>query len=317
MTYESQEISEQSGAPIELYEFVLNSTAAGSCSADSSFTSAGGQGSSQDDTVTTLTWRYTSAEVDITHGGYTWTSTPIARTKVEATVDQARNNLQLSVARTNAVAELYRINAPEEVVLINVSRYHRDSPSQTAIIWIGRVLNCSFQGARAILTCEPVSTSLKRPGLRRLYQAGCPHVLYEGTDCTAGCKVNKLEHCIDTLVTAVDGVRVVVSELLHRPYAGGYMEWLNDDGVAEKRFIKTGPPFDSSSLPGSGSSSDPALTLILSRAFTALMPGSLVKVFPGCDHTMQMCDDVYHNIENFGGFPYIPRKNPFDGTPIF
>jgi hypothetical protein len=45
--------------------------------------------------------------------------------------------------------------------------------------------------------------------------------------------------------------------------------------------------------------------------------GDEVTVSPGCAHTQAVCNDVYSNGENYGGFPFMPRKNPFDGTPVY
>lgn len=55
-------------------------------------------------------------------------------------------------------------------------------------------------------------------------------------------------------------------------------------------------------------------TVYLLAPFVDVLPGDPVKLWPGCDHSMSGpagCLARFDNVVNFGGFPYIPRKNPF------
>jgi hypothetical protein len=36
-----------------------------------------------------------------------------------------------------------------------------------------------------------------------------------------------------------------------------------------------------------------------------------VSYYPGCDRTRLTCSLKFGNIANFGGFPWVPQKNPF------
>lgn len=268
MTYDASEQSVQGGAPVELYQFARNAKI----------------------------WRFTSAEADIVDSSETWESAPITRTAVETTTEQARNALTLTVPRDFEIADLFRISPPTDVIALTVYRYHRGEEDDVAVIWMGRVLNVSFEGARATITCEPVSASIKRQGLRRLYQKQCPHVLYG-----PGCTVDKEAHKIDTVITDASGVTVTVAALLSKPYAGGWIQYEDADGNFERRFIR----------------SFSGLVLTLNYPFNGLDSATAVTVYPGCDHTMETCDSVYANILNYGGQPFQPEKNPFDGTPIY
>jgi uncharacterized phage protein (TIGR02218 family) len=35
-----------------------------------------------------------------------------------------------------------------------------------------------------------------------------------------------------------------------------------------------------------------------------------IEVIPGCDKTINNCSDKFSNTDNFGGYPYIPDRNP-------
>ena len=36
-----------------------------------------------------------------------------------------------------------------------------------------------------------------------------------------------------------------------------------------------------------------------------------VTLYPGCDHTLNDCINKFDNRDNYGGFQWIPSKNPF------
>lgn len=270
MTYDARERSVQDGAPVEVYEFARNAKL----------------------------WRFTSAEADLTFEGDDYTSIPITRTAIESSNEQARNALSLTVPRNLEVAALFRISPPTDVIAITVRRFHRSEEGDVAVVWIGRVLNVSFEGAKATMSCEPVSVSVKRQGLRRLYQKQCPHALYGPLP---GCGVDMEDHRHDTTVTSISDVTVQVGSLLSKPYAGGFIQYEDVDGNFERRFIR--------SFTGT--------TLTINFPFQGLSPSDPVTVYPGCDHTMETCDTVYVNLPNYGGWPYTPHKNPFDGTPVY
>lgn len=268
MTYEANETSVQSGAPVELFQFVRGSTY----------------------------YRYTSAESDVADTDVIWTSTPVMRTSIEVTPERVRNGISITVPRNNPVADLFRISPPTDVVAVTIFRYHRDD-LETIVMWMGRVLGVNWQGAKAEMQCEPVSTSVKRNGLRAVYQKNCRHVLF-GT----GCRLNRDDYKIETTVASFSGKNLSVADLLNLPYAGGYLEWEPVPGSIERRFIV---------------SADTDGGLVLNLPFQGISVSDPVTVYPGCAHDTVTCDTVYDNIENFGGMPFIPLKNPFGGDPIY
>jgi hypothetical protein len=44
--------------------------------------------------------------------------------------------------------------------------------------------------------------------------------------------------------------------------------------------------------------------------------GRAFEAFAGCDRTFATCQSKFGNSLNFGGFPWIPAKNPFAGDSI-
>lgn len=207
MTYAAHEVSEQLGAPVELYEFYLEN----------------------------VTLRYTSAEVDIVHDSNTYTSESIERTEIALSVEQPRNAITLKLPRNNSVADLFRISPPDDPVGLIVKRLHRGD-TEVAVAWVGRVLNCSWADtSTATMACEPASISVNRNGLGRYYQVPCPYALFNAADC----KVDKAAFTHATTITAIDGLTVTAaSKDATDPYPGGYIEFITGSpSIAERRLI--------------------------------------------------------------------------------
>lgn len=268
MTYDGRETSARDASPVELYEFAWGAVAP---------------------------QRYTSAAAAYALDGNIYSAATLQRGNIEASVEKARNDLDITCARDFPIAELFRVAPPSEVISVIVRRQHRGDTG-TAVIWQGRVLNAEWSDGSATLHCEPVSASMKRAGLRRRYQRQCPHVLYGPS-----CGVDRVAHSKYTMVSSVAGLVLNVAELDAKPYAGGFVQWTTPAFTIERRFIR--------------SFSGTALTL--TQAFQGIGAGAAVVVSPGCAHTRAMCAAAYGNLPNYGGFPFIPTKNPFDGTPVY
>lgn len=248
------------------------------------------------------TWRYTSAEQNFTLDEEEYESANLQRSEISLSSERERDKLTITCPRNFPIAELFRVAPKTDVISLTVKRFHRGD-GELAVIWKGEVLNAWWKrGGKAELRCDPVTVSLDRNGLQRLCQRNCSWVLYSDKLPTGeGCGVNKADFKIDTTVTAIDGVVITLAELLSAPYAGGFVEKEDADGNFERRFIESADGTD----------------LTLTQPFEDLSPSDTVTVYPGCDHTMETCNDVYDNILNYGGMPFIPAQNPFGSDPIY
>jgi uncharacterized phage protein (TIGR02218 family) len=244
------------------------------------------------------TWRYTSADRDINFGGFPYLARSIARSSIESSAELARGTLRVTVPRDLEVADLYRVAPPTVPVTCTLQQYH-DGDGAAIMLWSGRITSVAFRGVAAEIAMEPVFTSMRRVGLRRLYQRQCPHVLYG-----PACNVNAEAVRLTSIVDAISGATVTVPAASLQAsgwYAGGYLEYEPTAGIPERRFI-------TDHVGGS-------LTLTMTPA--GLTVGMTVKVYPGCDHTLATCSGKFSNAANFGGFPFMPTKNPFDGSPLY
>jgi len=243
-------------------------------------------------------WRYTSGDENQVLNGLTFKREPLKRSKLEIGEEINRANLKIHLPRDNPVADLFRLYPPGAVMLVRIWRRHRGD-ADAVLLWHGRVLNCEFAGGEAILHSEPALTSLRRNALRRFWQRQCPHVLY-----STSCKVSQSAYKISDQASAVNGTQVDVPAAAGQAdgyYAGGIFSWGNPSGVVESRIIL----------------SHTGTTLTLAAPIHDLVAGDTVDISPGCDHTLSTCTGRFGNAENYGGWPYIPRKNPFGGTTLF
>lgn len=268
MTYATVETSIQGGRPVELYEFISGTTH----------------------------YRYTSADGDVVYGGNTFSAVPIARNAVEATSETARLALEIQCDRSLSVLDLFSTLPPDEIVSVSLRRLHAGD-GEAITMWMGRVLNVTWNSAAAEIHCESVYTSQKRTGLRRLYQKACPHVVYR-----TGCGLSSASFKSTKTVATVSGVSLTFSTIGvdDHYFSGGYLEWISG-GVTQRRAIRT-------QLGG---------TVVISFPLPGLAAAASVDLYPGCDHTLATCHSKFSNSLNYGGMPYFPSKNPFNGTPIY
>lgn len=242
-------------------------------------------------------WRYTSAEADVDYLSQPYLSRAISRTPVAVTEEQSRNAMTITAPRNLDIAEQFRITPPTAVVSLVVRRVDRIS-GDGAVVWSGRLLNVGWRGSSVELQCEPSSFSLDRNGLRRVWGPQCPHVLY-GTKC----KVDRFAFRTITVVTAVSGRTVTVAELGAFPHAGGFIVRVGQyqELVSHLHYIRSAT----------------GLTLEVSGRANYFQVGDGVEVFPGCNHTTAVCSGTYNNILNYGGQPYFPGNNPFEGDQVY
>lgn len=244
------------------------------------------------------TWRYTSDRQDQSWDGQTWTAAPLQRGEIEETSEVNRTQLPITAPYDFPVAQLFRAAPPSGVILFKLRRMHRGD-TEAVVIWLGRIVNCDWAGREATLSAEPVYTSIKQPGLRRFYSRLCPHAIY-GT----ACRLDPDDWAATATATAVSGLLVTLSGPhagAEGYYGGGAMAWVDDEGRTREQGI------ESHAATGQVKLVAPPL---------GLAAGATVTVWPGCDHSLKACREKFANNVNFGGWKWIPGKNPFN-TAVF
>lgn len=276
MPFNDIEISTYSNEPIELYKFSRGA----------------------------FNWLYTSSDSDITFEGNVYFAASISRDRIESTQDLGKTDLKIKASRRLSFISQFISEVPTDVIQVTITRVHAGDTG-SAITWRGRLSNVEFINNEAVLTCIPLLNSIKRPGLRRVYQILCPHVLY-GNECGA----IKSSFGVAAVLSAVDGISITSSSFIvsinptfdSNWFVGGYVDFVQSS-LTTRRFIVA-----HDNVSG---------ILTLNLSISGVDVGSTVTAYPGCDHTLATCAGKFSNALNYGGFPNIPSKNPMDGTPVF
>jgi len=242
---------------------------------------------------------YTSYHTDVTITPDVYIAEAISRSKIVIEGEVNKANITITIPYTTEIAQLFSVQPPPNPVTIAVYRYHStDSITNKILYWSGRILSTRWKMEVVEFSCESIYTSIQRYGLTRTYQLPCPYVLY-----TSPCGASAGDFVVITNTTTVSGANLVVSSLIQPDnyFSGGYIEFTKAGSLTEFRSI----------LSHTGTS------IGLSYNIPGLVDGDEIKLFPGCKRTIDDCNNKFNVGEDFGGFPYIPNINPFNGGMLF
>lgn len=273
MTFEARERSVDDGKPIQLFEFAHGLT----------------------------TWRYGSADRDITLGAFTWRTLVggIGDSGIRQSGDAASDALTITAPADLPVVDLFRSLPPTTEVAVTVRSLHFGD-TEARVTWVGSLSEVKRRGIdRVEMSCESLLASMSRGGLSLGWERNCPYATYDHN-----CRVNRDLFRVDTTLTNVTGATVSSSAFALKPdgwYAGGFIEWLSAPGVTERRFVKA----------------HAGIVLTLLGGTPGLAVDTAVSAFAGDDRRAQTCLDKFNNLDNHGGLPSLPGKSPFDGDLVF
>lgn len=238
-------------------------------------------------------YAYTTAIEAVTYNAQEYDPAYVRRDAIKGTEQIARSGIKVKMARDASIVARYIGGSPTHPVELEI---YQQSGVTTTLIWLGRVMTVSFAGSEAVLNCEPIFSSLKRNGLRALYQRNCRHALYDHK-----CTLNKDLFRVDGVLTGATSTTLTATQYGTKPngwFVAGYVEY---GTTPERRSI----------------TAHTGNTITLDAPLTGPEAGDTVKAFGGCDHLFTTCDAKFSNTDNFGGFPHIPKINPFGDTPVF
>lgn len=238
---------------------------------------------------------------------------PLLRDNIVANGTMDRSALGLRLDVSTDLAELFRIYPPSSVVTLTIFSGHVDDPDgQFVAVWAGRLVSANRETSELVISAEPISTQMKRPGLRRNYQYGCPLWLY-GPDCRA----NKVAATVSTTVAAIDGNEVTLTagwQGAFNPdkFVRGMVEWTPAGETTRRRMIirRTGDVLTLSGIAPDLGVTD-AIDVVLGCNHKAYAPEG------DCQALHRDPTDTTSNIGNYGGQPRIPIKNVINTNPYY
>lgn len=246
-------------------------------------------------------WTLTSADTDQFYdagsGMELYSSISVGRGGNEQKNEISKANLDVSIPIDHELAYLLLTSYSEQIMSLTVFT-KRDT---TEVTWKGRLASIKPEDAKLTMVFESVFTSLRRPGLRARYQKSCRHALYG-----RGCKLDPEDFAVAGTLAALSGVTLTVAA------AAGY-----SDGYFLAGMVRAPDGALSYVVAHTGSS----LTLqrrsnSLENAFASTGIATAVQLYPGCDHSRATCLAKFNNLLRYGGFDWIPQKNPMGGSSI-
>lgn len=237
--------------------------------------------------------RFTSSEEDVTYLSNTFTAISIARNNFGQATGERQDNLIIIVPAKESWVQQFIATPPGTSVGLILRRFHTDDPdNEVKVIFQGNVTSVVFSndGHHAEIHVVPATSRLTQQIPRFNYSGLCNHLLYD-----ARCKISEhnpsfekflnISAVTDDLITA-DGASGFGADF----FEAGFVAWSGDYRLVIKQ---TGD----------------VLKLLL--PFQTSPVGHTVRCLAGCKLRVTDCVTKFANILNFGGFPWIPTKNPF------
>jgi len=251
-------------------------------------------------------WTFTSADTAVDYNLETYLPIVIGHGERSSRTEISKENLQINMDIDNDFARELLSYFGDEILVLTL---FIQTSSGTDVGWKGRYVSQKPAGSKLNIVVESIFTALRRPGLRARYQKTCRHALYDDQ-----CTIDEESFAVESVLESISGITIIVPEAALQSdgfYLGGMIRALTDNSL---RWIVN----------------HVGETLTLVRPFEALEEAiagyginyggsygaAFVKIYPGCDHIRTTCVNDFNNVLNFGGFPWIPSKNPMGGSSI-
>jgi hypothetical protein len=238
---------------------------------------------------------YTNAEDEITKSSVTYTPEAISRTKIKNEASKVFSQLTVKMPVSNVFAKLFVGIPPGERARLKIRQFHRtDVAGELATIFDGLVSQVSFvqKGKVAKLIARPITSLGQNQVPKRTNQGLCNFNVYDSR-----CGLVESTWQETGTVTSVSGNDLTTSGLTN--VGGGADYW-------EAGYVRFG---EERRLIVAQSSN----VLTLSLEFKENPDGESLIFVPGCKlRRADDCRTKFSNEINFGGFPYVPIKNPFE-----
>jgi len=242
--------------------------------------------------------RFTSHNQDIEYSGNTYTASSIRHQAINQSGELERVSMEVVFPKSSSFASTFFTPNYSDVQTLTILRFHHGVDSGFEVMWKGRVISYEARGDEVILTCESIQTTMRNAGLRGKFHRSCRHALYDNS-----CGLNINDFYIDATVSSVEGFVVTVTVGSSDDQEAGYFKGGVFEQDGEFSFIRK------HEIDTNG---DHVLTL--QYLIEGLGTSESVRIAPGCDLSKTTCVNKFDNVVNFGGFPYIPNKNPFTGN---
>lgn len=236
-------------------------------------------------------WFYTSGAFPIVLDLNTYE--PLAGLKRGAVVrgqERSTNQLTIDTPKSASIVQEFISVPKQSAIWLKIFRVH-EGETDYRIFYQGRVRAVDFKGNTATMTLDDIMASIHKQGFRQKFQNQCNNFMFDN-NCTL--VEDDFTHTGQEVLTVDANVLTVDNAVADGGYISGQVKRAN----GERRLVTADTK--------SGSTH----TLTLLQPFEGLEVGEMVSLIEGvCRHTFATCHPG--NEENYGGYPLVPRKDPF------
>lgn len=281
-------------------------------------------------TVGDQEYLYTSGDIDIWHLGKKYLKSAISHGDVDGTSDPDRGTLTLTVPYSLPITQQLLVISPSFPIDLVIRRAQRGvydsrdyegtertddaiTVSQADQEWVGRVHSCVIDGDEVTTHCVHILSNQFRMGNALRYQKACPYALYEAYNCGIPVGYLRSSPAPETL-SVISAAKVQSAQLQW----GAFAESASMDESLKKHWFVGGfvTYFDTFAnvegrraiieyLPDTG-------RVTVFPPLRGYVEGEYMHFDPGCEHNSKCCKLKFQNIENYGGDPVLPSKDPYD-----
>jgi hypothetical protein len=253
-------------------------------------------------TIGATSFRLTSANRDVVHGGQIYTVDAIERspTEVPAVRSSGDRALEIFIRVDHPIVKRWFWNGvPPKAATVVVTRLFESGAYEP--IWQGALvaLDCDKSGQAKL----HVSNQLGPPTRKRLpvITAGrqCQNVLFDDA-----CGVDETAFRVSTTVLAVDGRRVRI-DYGSTDFDFDYFE------LGKFTHVASGEKMTIRKQEDDNSGVTTLAWLELQAPIYGMKVGDSILATAGCFHSNVACFAKFDNILNFVGMPAMPTRNPF------
>lgn len=244
-------------------------------------------------------WTFTSSEDQIYNDGsgeVVYKKTAISRTQVEQKKELTKASVTIDIPIDHPFSKFILTRFFEQLISMTI---FKSEDGSTSVFWKGRLASIQPSGTSLSLIFESIFTSLRRPGLRATFQRNCRFALYG-----KGCNLDPADFAISGTLSAINSTTLTIAEAddeIDGYFNGGMIA--APDGTFSWIMNHVGDQI---------TIQRPSLSL--SEAFLETGVLTPVVLYPGCDHSRLTCNSKFDNVINYGGFDWIPNKNPMSGS---
>lgn len=248
-------------------------------------------------------WHYCNASMAINIDGAIFeplegfkTSEPPSASSV------SRTSMEVFVPQDIELVTILKLGVPNVEITAEVLDGQIDQ-EEFVKVFTGRLTNYKVKRPYAVLQLESLRASSKRFAATQIVSSRCPVPLYEvGT-----CNVDKELFKTSGAVTAISGLNITVAEAASKAdpwFRGGFAQWF-DAGLG----VNVVKDIEKSA----------GAVITLSTAPIRLPLGTVVDLYPGCDHRWDGdCSATkFNNQLNCRALPFLVKGEPFSGETLF